>query len=90
MYYNTTHQTGQVLIDFENRSESLEKKVLKIFEKENKAMTWSEVKALIPEANECSLKRSISNLKNRFKLEKTSELVLSIYNVPSHRYKLIG
>lgn len=89
MYYNTTNQTGQYLLDLENRSESLEKKVLKIFEKENRSMTWSEVKALIPEANEVSLKRSISNLKNRFKLEKTSELVNSIYGVPAHRYKLL-
>lgn len=88
-YFNTTGQTGQVLIDFEQRAESLEKKVLKVFEKENKPMAWHEVKAILPDANEVSLKRSISNLKNRFKLEKTSELVNSIYGVPAHRYKLI-
>lgn len=89
MYYNTTGQSGQYLLQLEGKAKSLEYIVLKIFERENRPMTWSEVKALIPEANEVSLKRSISNLKNRFKLEKTSELVNSIYGVPAHRYKLI-
>lgn len=87
-FYNTTKEEGQLLLLFEAKAKTLEKIVLEIYQMYQKPLTWSEVHTIIPEANQCSLKRSITNLKTSGKLEKTKEKGLSIYGKPSYKYRL--
>lgn len=89
-YFNTTHETGQTLLNFENKGLRLQDTIYQIFQREQKAMVWSDVQMLIPDANECSLKRSITNLKTEGKLIKTTDKAISKYNKPAYRYKLAG
>jgi hypothetical protein len=88
-HYNTTHESGQLLLAYEYKSIALEKVVLGIYRKYNTPLNWSEVHLIIPEVNEVSLKRSITNLKTSGHLEKTKEKGISIYGRPAYKYKLI-
>jgi len=88
-HYNTTHESGQLLLQYEYVALSLEKIVLEIYKQQNRALTWSDVHSIIPNANEVSLKRSITNLKTSGLLEKTKEKGISIYGRPSYKYRLL-
>jgi hypothetical protein len=88
-YYNTTHESGQLLLQYEYKAISLERIVLELFKMQNKPLTWSDVHLIIPNVNEVSLKRSITNLKTSGHLEKTKEKGISIYGKPAYKYRLI-
>jgi hypothetical protein len=88
-HYNTTHESGQLLLAYEYKAIALEKVVLGIYRKQNIPLNWSEVHLIIPKVNEVSLKRSITNLKTSGHLEKTKEKGISIYGRPAYKYKLI-
>lgn len=90
-YHNTTNQHGQTLICFEAKAKSQEETVYEVFKTNpDKGFSWSECKQMLKsDINECSLKRSITNLKNSFKISKTNELVMSACGRPAHRYKLV-
>lgn len=88
-YYNTTNETGQTLIDFTSKAKSQEEIILEFFTNNRmESFTWSEISNVFPNMNECSLKRSITNLKNDSKLIKTDEKGISKYGKPSYKYKL--
>lgn len=88
-HYNTTNESGQILIDFNSKSKSQEEMIWDFFITHKLfAYTWAEVQNHFPEMNECSLKRAITNLKNEGKLEKTSEKGVSKYGRPAYKYKL--
>lgn len=88
-HFNTTHESGQLLLQYEYVALSLEKIVLELFKMQNKPLTWSDVYSIIPKVNEVSLKRSITNLKTSGLLEKTKEKGISIYGRPSYKYQII-
>jgi hypothetical protein len=89
-HFNTTHETGQTLISFEAKAVNQESTVLEVFYTYCRPLTWSEVQRLLPtNMNEISIKRSLSVLKNKRILEKTSEKVQGIYGRPNFKYKLI-
>lgn len=88
-FYNTTHLSGDVLLTEVSNAESLENKVKKVFEDEQKhAFTWSEVwvKLGMQATNESSVKRSITNLLNKGVLIKTTMLKKSFYGKSAHLY----
>jgi hypothetical protein len=87
-YYNTTHLPEQVVMDFEEKAKSQEDMVIEVFQLAKKPMSWSEVSGFLPDMNEVSLKRSLTNLYNSGKLIKTNDAVLSKYNRPCYRYQL--
>lgn len=88
-YHNTTDSKGKELDIYEGKAKAIEKKVYELFlANPDTGMNWSEVMAKMGKVNESSLKRSLTNLKNRFLLIKTSEMVLSSEGAPAHRYKL--
>lgn len=51
-------------------------------------MNWSEVIDLLPDSVECSLKRSLTNLKTEGKLIKTKEKRITKYGRPAFLYQL--
>ena len=84
MFYNTTNVTGQILIDFTSKAKSQEEMILEYFTNHsNESFTWTEIANVFPNINECSLKRSISDLKNSWKLIKTNEKGVSKYGKPA-------
>lgn len=91
MHYNTTNESGQMLISFSEKAQSQESIIYEFF-KQNKGVgyTWSELKEFFHEMNEISLKRSMSDLKNEGKLIKTDEKGMSKYNRPAYKYKFLA
>lgn len=88
-FYNTTNEKGQILIDFNNKAKSQQEMVYDFFIQHRLfGYTWSDVQKHFPEMNESSVKRSITNLMNEGKLEKTSEKGVSKYGKPAYKYKL--
>lgn len=89
-YYNTTNESGQTLISFESKASNQEKTVLEVFYTYCRPLCWSEVQRLLPiNMNEISIKRSLSTLKTKGVLGKTSEKVMGIYGKPNYKYQLI-
>lgn len=88
-YHNTTKESGQLLMTFEQSAQTQDELVLWIFKYENRPLAWPEVMAYMP-ANTCegSVKRGITNNKNAGHLEVTDQKILSHYNRPCFRYKL--
>ena len=89
-HYNTTSEKGQTLINFESKAQNQERTILELFEFFCRPLTWFEVqRLLVDEMNECSIKRSLSNLKTQGKLIKTDEKAIGNTGRPSYKYKLI-
>lgn len=89
-HYNTTNESGQTLITFESKAQNQENSVLEVFYTYCRPLTWSDVQRLLTvNMNEISIKRSLSTLKSRGVLEKTSEKVMGVYGKPNFKYKLI-
>lgn len=86
-FHNTISSVGSELQKFESDAKSQDEQVLEVFKKHSE-LAWFEVQSYLPDMNEVSLKRSITNLKNKGKLEKTKELVMGIYGKQTHKYKL--
>lgn len=88
MYYNTTNMKGQILIEFESKSEAQKDMIYNFFKIHEVYMCWSELSKYFPDMNEVSLKRCLSDLKNEGKLVKTNEKSISKYGRPAYKYKL--
>jgi hypothetical protein len=101
-FYNTVQAQGTDLMKFKASAKSQEQSVLELFQRLQKPMAWSEVKACIGfEIDDCSLKRCLTNLATDKRdkrtgevidpaiLVKTKELVTGPKGKPCHRYKLI-
>lgn len=90
MHYNTTHEKGQILIDFTEKSESQKDTIFSLFtNNSNQSFSWTDVAKHFPQINEISLKRALTDLKNEKKLIKTDEKCISKYGRPSYKYKLL-
>lgn len=99
-FYNTINAEGQVLLNFESAAVTQEEMVLQAFTTAKRPLAWFEVLNYLPHMDQCSLKRSITNLTNsRYdkdgflikekKLVKTDEMITGLKGKPCHRYKLI-
>ena len=89
-YFNSTNETGQTLLSFTDKANNQEGIILDVFNTYFRPLTWSDVQRLLPVSmNEISIKRSISCLKKKGILEKTSEKEIGIYGKPNYKYKLI-
>jgi predicted transcriptional regulator len=89
-YYKTTELSPQLLMEFTEVAVTQEQIVLEVFRAHRSAMSWSEVSGFLPDMNESSLKRSLTNLMDRGILKKTDDVVLSKYGKPCHRYEIIN
>lgn len=101
-FHNSIHEQGQVLIDFEAAAENQEDLILDVFKATKKPMAWFEVRQhMWFEMNECSLKRSLTNLcsekrnsKDELirsqKLLKTAIKVMGPHGKNCYRYSLVG
>jgi hypothetical protein len=86
-YHNTTGETGQTFISFNEGALTQEQVVFEVFKKVGKAC-WFEIKNHLPDMNESSLKRSITNLKVKGLLFKTSDKVIGTAGKPCFKYQL--
>lgn len=99
-FYNTIEAEGQVLINFESAALSQEDLVLAVFHETKRPLAWFEITFYLPEIDQCSIKRCLTNLTNtRYdrngmiiktkKLVKTGELIKGLKGKPCHKYRLI-
>ena len=95
MYYRTVNIPDQMAIDLSVRNKSQQDRVFELFCEKKIPMSWSEVSGFLPDLNEVSLKRCLSDLSNeqRFEpgdwmLKKTKDKVLSKHRHPCYRYCL--
>ncbi len=89
MFYNTIHAEGAQLHLFESLAKSDEAAILQLYKITKKPMCWFEVKNYFPNMNECSLKRAITNLKNKSQLKKTDIKILGSFGKPCYKYQII-
>ncbi len=88
MHYNTNLLSGEDLKAATVKTESQKERIYNLFKSVKQPMNWCDVKAVFVDMNENSIRRSMSDLKNEFKLIKTDIKELSIYNAPCYKYKL--
>ena len=99
-FYNTIDSEGQVLLNVESAALSQEEMVLQAYIMAKRPLAWFEVLNYLPHMDQCSLKRSITNLtQSRYdkygylikekKLIKTDEMVTGLKGKPCHKYRLI-
>lgn len=87
-FFNTNKESGPVLEKSHSDAKSQEDVIYELYLGKKLNMAWFEVKSFLPDFNECSIKRSITNLKNKGKLIKTTDLVMGIHGKSNHKYKL--
>ena len=88
MFYNTIAQTGQLLLEFRERSERQEDIVLEIFTQQRSKLTPFDVQK-IAEAKGyswpiTSIRRAITQLTNNGKLRKLEAMKKEMYGTPNH------
>ena len=90
VFYNTTHEDGQLLMHFTDVSKALNTEVLGVFEASpDKSFTPYEVgDALNNKMLASSVKRSITDLTTLGHLIKTDEKVIERYGRPNYKWKL--
>lgn len=86
-FHDTIDSSVEEFKKFEADAKSQDEMVLEVFKKHSE-LAWFEVQAFLPEMNEVSLKRSLSNLKNKGTLSLNDELVMGTKGKPVHKYKL--
>jgi predicted transport protein len=90
MHYNTTNETGQLLISFNKKTESQKETVYTFFKSHPTGLfTTVEVQEATEIKCHASVKRSVSELKNEHKLLKTDIKVIGEWGHPVHKYKLL-
>lgn len=90
-YHNTTHSSGQVLIEFENKAKNQEEIILDFFgHKFLHDFTPDEVLEQLGLENTpiTSIRRAITNLTDRGKLIKTNIQRTGKYGKPTYAWKL--
>lgn len=88
-YYNTTKETGEILVRANIMAGKQNDIVLDIFERYQRALSPSEVYAVFPKRVPItSIRRSITNLTKLGFLEKTDIMKVGIYGKREHYWKL--
>ena len=91
-YFNTTNETGQVLISFEDSAKTQDDIILELYHKTSHPMSASTVFRFLEFKKWpiTSIRRSITNLMNKGYLEKTKTKTNGMYNRPEYLYRLVG
>lgn len=96
-YFNTTNQTGQLLIDFRKQVKAQDLMILGVFSQfpdelwsPSQLYLWLRDCALINESTPLtSIRRSITNLTNRGLLEKTDQKKTGLFGRPEYLWKKV-
>lgn len=89
IYYNTTSETPQQVIDFEAKNLKQDTIILNIYFNAKRKLTPSDVLKRFPgEPPLTSIRRSITNLTNSGFLKKTEKKKLGMYGRSEHFWKL--
>jgi len=91
-FHNTIQADDQLALHFEAEALTQEEKVLGVFKFLNRPLAWFEVSKML-EMNECSLKRSITNLCSKGELVKDtqkSNMVAGPSGKACHRYQILN
>lgn len=89
-YYNTTHETGNDLKEFISKASTQDQRVLDIFKRHKEEYSASQLWHML--TRDCpltSIRRSLSNLKNKGAIVKTNNKIIGIYGRNEYKYKLI-
>lgn len=93
-YYNTTDESGQLLLDYETKSKCQDALVLNVFKRLGRPLTPSEVWGFLTGSQEIaretpitSIRRSITNLTNDLFLIKTKEKGIGKYGRRELKWK---
>jgi hypothetical protein len=74
---------------FKSQAKTQEEKILELFKRELSPLAWFEVKELLSEEmNDCSIKRCLSNLKEKGELSKTEIKVNGKWGKPCYKYQI--
>lgn len=94
-YYNTTHESNQLLLDYEAKTKNQDSLVLKAFRIIGRPLTPSEVWGFLTGSQEIpmetpitSIRRSITDLTKEDKLVKTSEKGLGKYGKKEYKWNI--
>lgn len=89
-YYNTTHQTGKKLAEFERAAETQEAAVLAFFKKHpRKLFTAEDIgRRVLPRSPRTSWGRALTNLKDMGLIEKTDRQVDGEWGRPIYQWRL--
>lgn len=87
-YFNTTEETKQKEIDYEQVVTKQDMKVLKILRKFKRPMTAHQIHSIEGNMLLTSIRRSLTNLLNEGVLEK-GDLVMERYGRRNYQYKLV-
>ncbi len=94
-YYNTTHESGQILLDYKAQAANQDYLVLKVFKRLKRPLSPSEVWGFLTGSMEIpmdtpitSIRRSITNLTGRMELRKTNEKGIGKYGRSENRWTL--
>jgi hypothetical protein len=88
-FFNTIQASGAQLVQYELMGISDHDKVIEVFNLANCPMAWFQVKAFLPDMNECSLKRVLSSSKKLEMMPNKSDMVVGPSGKMCHKYKLI-
>jgi predicted transcriptional regulator len=86
-FHATVNIDNKQLDLFEAKAQSQEDRIYELFCEVRKPLAWFEVKGYL-DFNDCSIKRCLSNLKDKGVLIKTSENVTGTFGKPCYRYEL--
>lgn len=90
MFYNTTNENNRVLAELRATAAAQEEKVFRIIRQSRTGLTASEVFQNFPDKRVplTSIRRAITNLKDRRKVVKTTLKKDGIYGRPEYVYQL--
>lgn len=87
-FYNTNHESGKTLVESELHNKKQEEWILTIFQKEpNKYFSREDIEK-ISGLKEGSVSRTLANLTNDLKIQKTHNFRISSYGKKVHTWKL--
>ncbi len=91
-YYNTTSESGQLLMEFTNRANVQDIIILDLFQETRKPLTawecWELLEAKGHKMLFTSVRRGINTLVKHSQLINTGEKVMERFNRPNYKFKL--
>lgn len=92
MFYNTTNEQNQLLIEFTNKASAQDIIILDLFQDTNKPLTaWEALNLLEAKGQKIlitSVRRSINTLVKHSQLINTGEKIVDIQGRPTYKFKL--
>lgn len=94
MHHNTTHESGQLLLDYQEQAKSQEEAIYRLFQQRpDQMLTPFEVKKIIDFMMQkdipiTSIRRAMTDLTKEGKLRRTKAKVIEQYNRPNYYWTL--